>query len=107
MAAAFFFWLTCFTGVASTSREKNPMPKISALVHAHNDALRIGRALDSLRACDEIVLVDHDSEDDTVDIARRHGATIKKGLPGVEPGAYLMDARNDWVLCILPNEAVH
>ena len=82
------------------------MPKISALIHTHNDALRIGRALDSLRACNEVVIVDHGSEDDTADIARRHGATVKKGLPGVEPGAYLMDARHDWVLCILPNEAV-
>ncbi|MDP9267652.1 MAG: hypothetical protein M3P27_04915 [Acidobacteriota bacterium] len=82
------------------------MPKISALIHAHNDALRIGRALDSLRACDEVLVIDHASDDDTADIARRHGATVKKGLPGVEPGAYLADTRYDWVLCILPNEAV-
>ena len=81
------------------------MPKISALIHTHNDALRIGRALDSLRACDEVLVVDHASEDDTADIARRHGAIVKKGLPGVEPGMYAMDARNDWVLCVLPNEA--
>jgi len=83
------------------------MPKISALIHAHNDALRIGRALDSLRACDEVVVVDHASSDDTVEIARKHGAVIKHGLPGVEPGAHLMDARHDWVLCIYPNEAVN
>jgi len=83
------------------------MPKISALIHAHNDGLRIGRALDSLRACDELVVVDHGSEDDTVDIARRHGAIVKKSLPGVEPGAYLMDTRHDWVLCILPTEAAN
>ena len=82
------------------------MPKISAIVHAHNDALRIGRALDSLRACDEVVVVDHASDDDTADIARRHGASVKKGLPGVEPGTYVMDARYDWILCIHPNEAV-
>ena len=82
------------------------MPKISAIVHAQNDALRIGRALDSLRPCDEIIVIDHDSSDDTIKIARKHGANVKKGLPGVEPGAYIMDARNDWILCLHPNEAL-
>lgn len=82
------------------------MPKISAILHAHNDALRIGRALDSLRPCDEVLVVDHDSADDTVNIARKHGAQVKRGLPGVEPGAYVMDARFDWILCVHPNEAL-
>jgi glycosyltransferase involved in cell wall biosynthesis len=82
------------------------MPKISAILHAHNDALRIGRALDSLRPCDEVLVIDHGSTDDTIKIARKHGATVKKGLPGVEPGAYVMDARNDWILCLGPNETV-
>ncbi|HTK95204.1 MAG TPA: hypothetical protein VL382_06160 [Terriglobales bacterium] len=83
------------------------MPKISAIVHTENDALRIGRLLDSLRACDEVLVVDHNSQDDTIKIARKHGATVKKGLPGVEPGAYLMDARNNWILCVHPNEALN
>ena len=82
------------------------MPKISAIVHTENDALRLGRVLDSLRACDEVLIVDHDSQDDTVKIARKHGATVKKGLPGVEPGAYVMDARNNWILCVHANEAL-
>ncbi|HSE48511.1 MAG TPA: hypothetical protein VLA96_04825 [Terriglobales bacterium] len=82
------------------------MPKISAILHAHNDELRIGRALDSLRPCDEIIVVDHDSSDETLKVARKHGASVKKGLPGVEPGAYVMDARNDWILCLQPNEAL-
>jgi glycosyltransferase involved in cell wall biosynthesis len=82
------------------------MAKISALIHAENDARRIGRVLESLRACDEVVVVDHDSSDETRKIAREHGATIKKGIPGVEPGAYAFDLRHDWVLCLLPNEAI-
>ncbi len=82
------------------------MPKVSAIIHTENDALRIGRVLDSLRACDEVLVIDHDSTDDTVKVARKHGATVKKGLPGVEPGAYVMDARNNWVLCVLANESL-
>ncbi len=82
------------------------MPKITAIVHTSNDVLRIGRALDSLRCCDEVLVIDHDSTDETVKEAKKHGATVKKGLPGVEPGAYVMDARPDWILCLHPNEAV-
>jgi glycosyltransferase involved in cell wall biosynthesis len=82
------------------------MHKISALLHVSNDAHRLGRALESLRVCDELVVVDHESSDDTVKIALSHGATIKKAVPGVENGAYATDARHDWILCILPCEAV-
>ncbi|MGB7553365.1 MAG: hypothetical protein WBM04_03280 [Candidatus Korobacteraceae bacterium] len=82
------------------------MPKITALLHTHNDALRLGRTLDSLRPCDEVLLIDDCSEDDTSRVAREHGATLKSAIPGVTFGAYAADASHDWVLCLLPNEAL-
>lgn len=82
------------------------MPKISALLHTHNDAARIGRTLDSLRPCDDVLLIDRDSQDDTQKIAREHGATVKQAIVGVEPGAYAIDTRHEWVLCLLPGEAL-
>jgi glycosyltransferase involved in cell wall biosynthesis len=82
------------------------MAKISALIHTYNDAARIGRVLESLRACDEMLVVDHASTDDTVKLARDHGATVKEGVPGVNPGVYAIDAQHDWILCLLPTEAV-
>src|SRR3954451_3821592 len=82
------------------------MLRISALVHSKNDAQHIGRALDSLRPCDEILVIDHDSEDETPKIAREHGAKVKKAVQGVEDGTYAMDAEPDWVLCLLPCEAL-
>lgn len=82
------------------------MMKITALIHTHNDGERIGRALDSLRACDEVLVVDHASTDDTTKIAREHGATVKEGVPGVNPGVYAIDAHHDWILCLLPTESV-
>ena len=82
------------------------MPKITALLHTHNDAQRIGRALESLRAVDEILVVDHGSTDDTVQVARHHGANIKEGVPGVNPGVYVIDAHHDWIFCLLPNESL-
>ncbi len=82
------------------------MPRITALLHTHNDALRLGRALESLRPCDEILIIDDCSDDGTDRVAREHGATIKTSISGVSPGAYAMDAANDWVLCLNPNESL-
>jgi glycosyltransferase involved in cell wall biosynthesis len=82
------------------------MPKITALIHTHNDAARLGRTLESLRACDELLVVDHGSEDKTANVAREHGAKVKLAVPGVADGTYLTDAKHDWILCVLPSEAL-
>jgi glycosyltransferase involved in cell wall biosynthesis len=82
------------------------MAKITALIHTLNDGLRIGRALDSLRACDEVIVIDHGSTDNTEKVARDHGAEVKKGIPGVDRGTYAVDANNDWVLCLCANESL-
>ncbi len=79
---------------------------ITALIHTRNDAQHLGRALDSLRPCDEVVVVDHGSTDDTVKVARDHGAKVVQGVNGVDRGAYVQDAGNDWILCLLPSEAL-
>lgn len=82
------------------------MPKLTAVLHTHNDALRVGRALQSLRPCDEVLVIDDCSDDDTARIAREYGATFKTAIPGVTAGAYMMDASNEWILCLKPNESL-
>jgi glycosyltransferase involved in cell wall biosynthesis len=82
------------------------VPKLTALLRTHNDALRLGRALQSLRPCDEVLIIDDCSEDDTAKVAREYGATFKSAIPGVSPGAYAMDGQYEWILCLRPNEAL-
>lgn len=83
-----------------------PKTKITALIHVQDNERSLGRALDSLRPCDEVIVVDHGSKDETVKVAREHGAKVITGVPGVDRGAYAQDARNNWVLCLLPHEAL-
>ncbi len=77
------------------------MPKLTALIHTHNDELRLGRALESLRPCDELLVFDDDSRDGTAGVAREYGARLLRGTQ-----ADLNQARHDWVLCLLPTEAL-
>lgn len=80
--------------------------KISALLHVCDCERSLGRALDSLRPCDEVIVVDHGSKDGTVKVARDHGARVVTAVPGVDRGAYAQDARNPWILCLFPQEAL-
>lgn len=83
------------------------MPKITGFLHTENNEKEIARALESLKVCDEIIVIDESSTDQTVDVAKRHGATVKKALAGVTTGAYVMDGRYDWVLVLRPNEELN
>jgi len=83
-----------------------PMPPITALLHTMNDALRLGRALETLLPCAEILIVDHHSADATRRIAREYGARIvaEEGNPVVSE--YLDVARYDWIFCMEPGESI-
>jgi hypothetical protein len=82
------------------------MPAITALLHARNDALRLGRALEMLLPCDEILVVDHNSHDATVRIARAYGAKVVAADSGEEPSHYLQLARHEWILCVDARESL-
>ena len=82
------------------------MPPITALLHTANDALRVGRALETLRSCEEIMVVDHGSSDATLSIARAYGAQILSPKDGTEPGHYLHAAHYHWILCLEAAESI-
>lgn len=72
------------------------MPALTALIYTHNDELRLGRTLESLRPCDELLIVDGGSRDRTLAIAREYGARV----------APAGQATHEWILCLLPTEAL-
>ena len=84
----------------------SPVPRITALLHTTNDARRIGRALDSLRCCDELLVIDHGSRDATQRIAREHGARVEVSSSQSDHDSGAGRAAHDWVLCLLPGEAL-
>ena len=86
------------------------MPPITALLHTTNDALRLGRALETVLPCSEILVVDHGSNDTTRQIAREYGARIVHAtslapLNHCAVNHYLDLARNDWIFCMEARES--
>lgn len=82
------------------------MPQITALLHTKNDALRLGRALETLYPCDDIVIVDHGSHDDTVQVACQYGARVFAAGLGASSHDYLQSAGGGWILCLDPHESL-
>lgn len=83
--------------------------KISATIITHNEERNLPRAIESLRCCDEILVVDSGSTDRTVEIAAKFGARVLeanwRGYAGQKN--YASDqALHDWVLSIDADEAL-
>jgi glycosyltransferase involved in cell wall biosynthesis len=82
------------------------MPPITAILHTCNDADHLGRALESLRPCDELVVVDHGSTDASLRVAREYGARIRTADANLSPSSFLRSVLHDWVLYLLPSESL-
>lgn len=91
-------------------RTENPVTQlpVSAVVITRDEADRIGRCLASLvTLCDEVLVMDSGSTDDTVAIARAAGATVieQKWLGFAEQkNAVVAQASNKWVLLLDADE---
>ncbi|MEA2905425.1 MAG: hypothetical protein QOI12_2812 [Alphaproteobacteria bacterium] len=85
------------------------MPRLSAIIITRNEAANIGACLDALAFCDERIVVDSGSTDDTVAIARGQGAQVAvhawEGF-GAQKNHALSLATGDWVLSVDADERV-
>jgi len=76
--------------------------RLSAVILTKNEEPRIARCLESVRWADEIIVVDGESTDRTVDICRQYGATVIvhpfSGDFGVERNVGADAASGDWIL---------
>jgi glycosyltransferase involved in cell wall biosynthesis len=85
------------------------MPRLSAIVITKNEAANIADCLDALAFCDERIVVDGGSTDETLSIARDKGARVVchdwAGF-GSQKNYALSLAEGDWVLSIDADERV-
>jgi glycosyltransferase involved in cell wall biosynthesis len=82
------------------------MPPITVLLHTANAGLRLGRALETLLPCAEILIVDHDSTDSTLRVARQYGARIVPHRVQPAANGHLEQVSYDWILCLDPSESI-
>lgn len=82
------------------------MRRLAAIVHTHNDGLRLGRCLETLYPCDEILIVDHGSNDQTLRVACQYGATVVRGRSDSSQNDYLQPSGAGWILCLEPCESL-
>jgi glycosyltransferase involved in cell wall biosynthesis len=85
------------------------MVKVSATIVTLNEEKNIARAIESLRCCEEIIVVDSGSTDRTRTLATQRGARV---IPHSWPGYAAQknwaaeQAANDWILSIDADEAL-
>jgi len=84
-----------------------PLLPFSLVVITHNEASNIARCLDSVPFAADKLVVDSGSEDETVDIAKAHGArVVHQPWLGFGPQRTFADtqAAHDWILVLDADE---
>lgn len=83
---------------------------VSAIVSSHNEARLLERCLPTLEFCDELIVIDIASDDDTAAVACAHGARVldHDWVPIAERARLELvgEASHDWLLFLDPDEEV-
>ena len=84
--------------------------KLSVVILVKNEEIRLGKCLDSVSWADEIIVVDDESSDKTVEVARRYTDKVftekKKVIEGRHRNWSYSLAKNLWVLSLDADEIV-
>lgn len=83
--------------------------KISATIIAFNEERNIARVIESLRCCDEILVLDSGSNDRTVELATKHGARVEEASwhgYAAQKNIAAGLAANDWILSLDADESL-
>ena len=83
--------------------------KISATIITFNEERNIARAIESLRCCDEILILDSGSNDRTVEIATNLGARVEEASwhgYAAQKNIAAELAANDWVFALDADESL-
>jgi glycosyltransferase involved in cell wall biosynthesis len=89
--------------------ELSAMLKISAIIITLNEERNIARAIESLRCCDEVVVIDSGSADRTVELAQKLGARVVECAwsgYSAQKNRGAAAATHDWILSIDADEAL-
>jgi len=84
--------------------------KVSCIIITHNEEENLADCLESVKWCNEIILVDSGSTDKTLEIAEKFGAKVfKKELTGFgDQKRYAVSlASNEWIFSIDADEIVN
>lgn len=83
---------------------------ISVIILTHNEERNIIDCLDSVKWCDEILVIDDNSEDRTVELAKKEGALVfSSNLNGNfsrQRNFGLSKAKGDWILFVDADERI-
>jgi glycosyltransferase involved in cell wall biosynthesis len=92
----------------SVAAETQTRLPVTALVSSHDEGALLARCLDAIRFCDELVVIDIDSSDETAAVAEAHGARVVAHpyVPIAEWARVTVapQARHDWLLVVDPDE---
>lgn len=96
------------TPSAPPAAEQSQQPPFSGVVVARNEAAKLGECLKSIAFCDQIALIDLQSEDGSAELARSLGAQVHRyaPVPVVEQirATAFSHAAHDWVVHLDPDE---
>jgi glycosyltransferase involved in cell wall biosynthesis len=90
-------------------RSSSTAIRISAAIITYNEERNIARVIESLRCCDEILVLDSGSTDRTVEIARTLGARVVETFwhgYAAQKNIAVELAANDWILALDADESL-